>query len=394
MIVRCIRPDEYEAVNALFSVAFHTDPENGPARAEDGEVRHWGAFTEEGELMSSLSLTPFSVRFDGGAAPLAGVGAVQTLPPFRRRGGVAACFARALPELYDRGFSFAYLYPFSTVFYRRFGFESCVTRLACRLELSQLRLPADAGSFRLAVKERPLGDDVRAVDRVWEARWNLEVLRDQGDYDWLEKLDPLRSREYLYVCYDPAGVPKGYAAFRTKEEPEGRDLICSRFRFADKAGFYGLLGVFRSLAADHRYAKFVLPSDPALPYLMGEWSLGAAEFRLQPGGMVRAIDARQVLLSAAYRGDGELKLRLRDPLIPANDGVFALRFAGGRALSVEPSEGEPDAVMEISSFSALIAGVCDFAGAASWMDGLEILNAAAPFDKVFYRKSMMISEYF
>ena len=152
--------------------------------------------------------------------------------------------------------------------------------------------------------------------------------------------------------------------------------------------------MFESLAADHRFARFSLPSDPALPYLLDEWSLGAASFSLQPAGMVRAVNVRELLLRAAYRGSGELSLRVRDALIPQNDGVFALRFSGGRALSVERTDETPDAVMSISSFSALIAGVCDFDGAKDWMDGVEIINAAAPFERVFYRKSMMISEYF
>ena len=394
MIVRKTRPEENAAVNALFSVAFETAPENGPAREGDAGVCHWGAFSETGELMSSLSLTPFSVRFDGDVCPMAGVGAVQTLPPYRRKGGVAACFARALPELHDRGCLFAYLYPFSTAFYRRFGFESCVTRLACRLDLSQLKLPTAEGSFRLAVKEEPLAEAVRAVDWVWESRWNMEVIRDAGDYAWLSRLDPLQSREYLYVCFDAADKPVGYTLFSTREEPEGRNLVCSRFRFTDRRGFFALLGVFHSLAADHRYARFELPADPALPYLLGEWSLGAAEFRLRPAGMVRVLNVREVLLRAACRGEGVLKLRIRDPLIPENDGIFALRFAGGRALSVEAAEGEPDAELEISAFSALIAGVCDFEGAAAWMDGVKVLRPGAPFEKLFYRKSMMISEYF
>ena len=99
MIVRRTLPEENAAVNALFSVAFETAPENGPAREGCERLRHWGAFSDEGELMSALSLTPFTVRFDGHACPMAGVGAVGTFPPYRRRGGVAACFAEALPSL-------------------------------------------------------------------------------------------------------------------------------------------------------------------------------------------------------------------------------------------------------------------------------------------------------
>ena len=394
MIVRKLGIADYPAVNALFAVAFETTPENGPAREEDEGVRHWGVFSEDGDLMSSLTATPFSMRFDGAACPMAGIGAVQTLPPYRRRGGIAACFERALPELYESGFLFAYLYPFSTAFYRRFGFESCVTALVCTVDLSQLRLPPDTGYFRLATKEKPLFEAIRQVDRAWERMWNMEVLRGEGDYAWLDKLDPLATREYLYVCFDASGAPRGYIAFRTAVEAGERALVCSRFRFMDKAGFYALLSVCKSLAADHRLAKFTLPSDPALPYLMGEWSLGAASFSRKPAGMLRVIHVAEVLRRAAYRGDGALRLGIRDGLIPENDSVFDLVFAHGRAVSVERTDANADAVMDIASFSALIAGVCDFDGARNWMDGLEIIDPAAPFEGVFYRKSMMISEYF
>lgn len=394
MIVRQTLPEENAAVNALFAVAFETTPEKGPAQEDDARIRHWGAFSEEGELMSSLSVTPFDMRFDGAACPMAGVGAVQTLPPFRRRGGIAACFARVLPQLYDEGFVFSYLYPFSTAFYRRFGYESCVTQLRCRLDLSLLRAAPEGFSFRLAAKEAPLSEAIRAVDRAWEARWNMEVLRGEPEYDWLKEIDPPATQEYLYVCFGASGEALGYAAFRTAKETEGRDLVCSRFRFTGAAGFRALLGVFKSLSADHRFAVFTLPSDPALPYLLSEWSLGAARFELQQRGMVRVINVKEVLRRAACRGEGELRLRIRDALIPQNDGVFSLRFENGRAVCVEKTEAEADAVLEISSFSALIAGVCDFDGAKDWMDGVEVLNAEAPFERVFYRKSMMISENF
>ena len=80
MIVRQTRPEDNAALNALFAVAFETTSDKGPAQPDDGDIRHWGAFSEEGELMSSLSVTPFSLRFDGSACPMAGVGAVQSLP--------------------------------------------------------------------------------------------------------------------------------------------------------------------------------------------------------------------------------------------------------------------------------------------------------------------------
>ena len=394
MIIRKTTAEDNTAVNALFAVAFESSPENGPAQENDTRIRHWGAFTDDGELMSSLSVTPFSIRFDGSVCPMAGIGAVQTLPPYRRRGGIAACFASALPELYADGYLFSYLFPFSTAFYRRFGYENCVTRIGCTLDLAQLRRLPDQGSFRLATKEAPLREAICAVDRVWETMWNMEVIRDDKDYGWLDKLDPLATKEYLYVCFDVDGTPIGYAAFHTAQDTGDRDLICSRLRFTGKAGFSALLGVFKSLAADHRHAVISLPSDPALPYLMGEWSLGAARFALQPAGMVRVIHAENVLARAVCRGEGELRFAIHDPLIAENNGIFSLRFSDGRTPEVKRTEEKPDAVMDIAAFSALIAGACDMDGAGKWMDGVQILNPSAPLASVFHRKSTMISAYF
>ena len=42
----------------------------------------------------------------------------------------------------------------------------------------------------------------------------------------------------------------------------------------------------------------------------------------------------------------------------------------------------------------MIAGVCDLEGAGEWMNGVEILDPAAPLESVFYRKSMTITEPF
>ena len=77
-----------------------------------------------------------------------------------------------------------------------------------------------------------------------------------------------------------------------------------------------------------------------------------------------------VLKKAAYIGDGSIVLAVRDPQIPENGRTFAVRFAQGKAVSVEEASEEADAVLTIQAFSALITGVCDLREAALWMDGL------------------------
>lgn len=55
---------------------------------------------------------------------------------------------------------------------------------------------------------------------------------------------------------------------------------------------------------------------------------------------------------------------------------------------------QPDAALEISTFSALLCGVCDFPEARQYFSGLEGFNEAAPLEQVFFRKPLYIEDYF
>lgn len=393
MITRRTKPEELGRVNELFSAAFEYTGE-GPFADKDKGITHWASFDDEGEMLSTLAVTDFSIRFDGSECRMGGVGGVATMPQHRRKGGIRACFERALPELYVEGYDFSYLYPFSTAYYRKFGYESCVQTLRCSVDTTQLRPTGVGGFFRLVEKGGALTESIRQVDSAWESKYNMAVLHRDEDYEWVEKCDPFAEAEYTFVRFDPAGVPKAYVTFKTVTEPDGRNLHCSRFRFVDKEGFFGLMEVFRSVSADHRFAKFELPAETGMQYLLPEWSLGAASWTVKPAGMVRVVNAASVLKKAAYKGSGEVVLKLNDPQIAENNGCFRVRFENGRALCVTAVEDDADAELSISSFSALIAGVCSFREAAEWMPGLKVLNANAPLESVFYRKPLMIADYF
>ena len=278
--------------------------------------------------------------------------------------------------MYRAGFEFSYLYPFSTAYYRKFGYESCVQRYACTLDLGLLDPPPRSGSFRLLEPGSSLTDSIRAVDRVWEERFNMAVRHRAEDYAWAEKADPFHTAEYTYVCLNAAGEPTAYTSFKTENQPDGRNLICRRLCFTDRAGFESLLQLFKSLSADHRYAKFDLPAEPAMQYLLPEWSLGAAQWTVKPAGMLRVINVRAALEKARFRGSGDLVLKIRDSFIPENDGSFSVHFSDGRAASVAPTSAEPDAELDIPAFSALIAGVCDVAEAAQWTRALGVGEGA------------------
>ncbi len=400
MIVRQTTPEENYRIDELFGIAFEQPiPAREvwqPVDREKCRDCHWAAFTDDTrEMMSSILITEFGFHFDGSQCRMGGVGGVSSLPEYRRQGGVRGCFEKALPDMYEKGFDFSYLYPFSTCFYRKFGYENAVQKYQVSVKLCHLTPEPTSGTLRLAEAAHPLTEAFRVIDQVWEKRYNMMVTHTDRDYAWTEKLSPAVQQSFSYVYFSETGKPKAYVTFTKADQPDGRNLVAQRFCFIDREGFSGLLRLFRSLAADHDYAKFQIPAEPAMLYHLPEWAMrGDVQWSLVPAGMVRVVNAAAVLKKAAYIGSGSLRLQLRDAQISQNNGCFSITYADGKAISVERSQDKPDIVMDISTFSALISGVSDFESASQWIRGMEIRNPYARFRQVFYRKPMMITDFF
>ena len=344
--------------------------------------------------MSTFSITDYNVQFDGHACKMGGIGGVATLPQYRRKGGIRGCFNKALPDMYATGYDFSYLYPFSTAYYRKFGYENCVQKYHATVLLGLLNPPEVEGVFRMAEAADPMTEAIQTVDRAWEQHFNMMVQHEYGDYDWTKEVDPAVKQVFTYVYFSGEGQPKAYTTFQKVDQPDGRNLVCRRFVFTDKEGYLGLMHLFKSLSSDHMFVKFDIPAVPAMRYLMPEWSLGAAQWSVQPAGMVRVVHVKHVLEKARYIGSGHFVLEIQDKQIPENNRRFAVDFENGRAASVSETEMDPDAIMAVSTFSALISGVCDFETALAWMSGLEIRNSNPSLAVAFYPKPLMIADYF
>lgn len=396
MNVRKVTPEEQQRVNELFSIAFELPLESGPAEPNNDRLHFWAAY-EDGtdEMMSTFTITDFNIHFDGDSCKMGGIGGVATLPQYRRMGGIRGCFQSALPDMYANGYDFSYLYPFSTAYYRKFGYENCVRRYHTSVMLSMLKPPAVGGASKLADNSRnDLKSAIRAVDEVLEDRYNMMVRHSLDDYGWVDKCSPAAKQEFTYVYFAADGTPKAYTTFRLVLETEGRNLVCSRFAFVDAEGYNGLMHVFQSMAADHLFVKFDMPSVPSSSYLMPEWSMGAAQYALWGAGMVRVVNVESVLKKAKYQGSGSVVLEIQDPQIPQNTGRFQVVFHDGKALSVVRTEAQPDTSMRINIFSALISGVSDLASAAAYMPDLTVSGSESDLAKVFYPKPLMIADYF
>lgn len=394
MIVRKIKPEERRRTEELFSIAFAT-----PLSEDAYPLEKYAAFLDDNETMTScLSVTPYSVNFDGSQVNMAGIGGVSSLPHYRRTGGIRGCFEAMLPTLYREGYMLSMLYPFSTNYYRKFGYEVWSRGVRYELILSYLPAMPKVGHAMLvdADNRKECLADIQALTELWEMHYNGMAKLDQRAYGFVTEADPYRKQEFVYVYYDSVGVPAGYMVFRKEVLTEGQRLVCSRFVFRDKTGLLGLLALAKSFAADYKSIVFVLPRSLRIDPVIDEWAFSAITRSDTSLGMVRFINVEAALLAASYRGEGEITLDIWDNQIPENNGVFYVRFRDGRAIQVEHTEQKTaDLRMEISEFSRFLMGAVD-TSALAYSDRVAgyTEQKRGVLGNIFYEKPCFLTEYF
>ena len=407
MIVRKIRPQELKRTMELFAIVFgfpndsnksaeevfEEVSKNPRSRDEKFWSERWAAFEDDGQIMMSyFAVLPYMVQFDGKEYKMAGIGGVASLPQYRRRGGIRGCFEAALPSMYQDGVAFSYLYPFSTAYYRKFGYEMGCEKMQYHVRLSSMERFETSGSIHLLEPGKLLPEEIRQIYRTWQENYNMMVINEDFEYAWVGRSNPVKDQEFTYVYRSGTGIPMGYMTVKTVHEPDGRNLNCTRFCFTCGEGLKGLFQVLLALGSNHEYVTLTLPTDVDMSLFFPEGSSGASARKLY-AGMVRVVNVETVLKGARYIGSGKVSISISDGQIKENNGVFEVAFQDGRAVSVQKVCGNGDVDMGINEFSHLIIGNGDVRS-MEFMEHVIVHKNKEALGQVFYRKPNMIMEDF
>lgn len=396
MIVRKIREEEYLRTREVFAIAFEQklDPSGVTPQALAQVKEHpqyrsevywqdcWAAFTEEGKMMSFLRGAPATVRFDGQEALCTCIGAVSSLPQYRGRGAIAGCFRKHLEDSFAAGVEFSYLYPFSTKFYRQFGYELCVQTVEWTVDLGVLPVLLEKHGEAILNEGVSQYEAMQKVYDKFAQGYNLSFVRE--DCDWLSRIgqNPAQQGRYTYVWYNAAKEAKGVLSFEKERDASGENtMVCDMFYYADAEGLKGLLQHIRSYRSHYKKVRFTLPVDVALERLLPEVE-GCCRRELRFLGMGRVIHVENALRKARYQGSGQVCFRLNDPYLPENNGVFQVAFQDGACVDLQ-REGNPEVELDMAQFSRLLLGGSNI---GEW--------AGTPFEKVFYPKKMFLGDFF
>lgn len=341
-----IRNDEIAPVSELIEQALTFTPGTIAPWLEAIGHEHMRVVRRAGRPVAGMSVIQLGHYFGGRSVPAGGITAVGVAPDQRGSGVGLFMLQQSLLDLQRAGLPLATLYPATTTFYRRVGFERAAYRIIYEVPLGAIGVrdyTLDAN--RATPAEYPLIKQLYAQQAA-----QSPAFMDRPDFYWDNVLEPKEKRSYHFIVHRN-GMPEGYVIFRhaTSGEPlQVRDWVA----LTADAGrrILTLLGDHRSIIE-----LMHLPgnANDRLLFLMPEqkykahWSLDL---------MLRILDVTHALEARGYPPGvhTELHLAVQDDLLANNQGHFVLRVADGRG-HVQPG-GNGTLPIHIRGLAALYAG--------------------------------------
>ena len=406
MEIRPIKPEEKILTDKIESIAFlikrdfsadgdtgKESRDTGIRTGEDADAYKTGraAFDEDGKLCSCLQLIPFDVSFDGGSVPMGGIGGVASLPEEREKSSIRSIFEYSIKEMYEKGYVFSYLYPFSPSFYRKFGYELNMNVVIYNIPLSYFKRFTQSGKLKMHVKEMD-ASEIKQVYDEYIKYTNLAVIRTDKLWKRFLENDPYKDNVFLYIWYNADNKARGYVKFSTEAVPGSKyTMNVHELVWLDRGAFEGIFAFLGKLTAQMERMIWKAPSYVNLLPLFPEPFDMKQEVRTY--GMNRIINVEKALgLMSVPEGAGEVIIGVEDSFFPANSGSYSMEWDNGR-LSAERTNKNPDMYCDVQALSQLVTGFLtveelELAGR------LDVKSNGKLLAKVFPRKKLFIGNYF
>lgn len=368
MEFRTIREDEKTLFARTFASAMgeELDVSTSTAITVLLEPERSIAATDDGRFVGTGGAITTALTVPGGAAvPAGAVTLVGVLPDHRRQRIADTVMRRLLEDGRERGEAASVLHASESAIYGRWGYAPALWDRSGRIETirSAFREAAPTDGRMLLLDHDAVREAVVPIFEAAAAVQPGEVARTRGMWSsslsdppaWRGGKGPLE----FVVRIGPAG-PDAYAAFRRTPGwnlglPEGELHVSDLQALSPEAyaqTWRWLLDVdlVTTVTAEH------LTVDEPLFWLLRD-PRRLQTTRVVEGLWLRIVDVPAALAGRAYGLDGDLTLRIHDPLVDANDGTWRLDVEGGRA-QVSPVEGspEPDLELGIDALAAVYLG--------------------------------------
>lgn len=390
MDIRLLQGKERFDARVISTVAFHMrmeDPEKARKESEEESEQDWGAFDEDGTLMAHIINNRYRSFLDGTPVRNGGIGAVSTLPEYRRTGAVREIFRILLSHAYEDGEVISTLYPFSHAFYRKFGYETVCWKNI--YEFSPAVLEKNY-SFDGKAALWKLGDPAAewtGLYNAFAAGFNLAILRDDRLMEEHLKGEYLRDRKFCYMLRE-AECPVAYIIFQDARYGSQAVLDVQDLAWSGPEGFRAVLGFLARFSADYGAVRLFLPREIELLSLIRSPRQYDIQKSAEQSYMIRVVNAVKLLETIKKPAGCSFAIRVTDGMISQNNGTWVVTADG-----VASTDGEPDIETTEKALGQLACGAVSLAEALYREDTVVHRNRET-LEKVFIRKPILVEEHF
>ena len=373
MIIRELTPEDVREHDKVSSQAFVYDCDIDDKNSVLPEEIMLGAFLPDWKtLMADMEIVDRRCTFGNGTVRCAAVGGVASKPEFRGRGAVTGLFEALFC---DERWDISILYPFSSAYYRRLGYESVGRTLSITVpfrELKGIERNSDAVLFE---GENP--QELLDIYNSYAEKYNLCFLRDNTD---AYSAEPYKSCQYTYICDG-----KSYVTFsldRAKRTVSVKEII-----YTDKQSLEKALGFLRNYEGNYDTVIFEkLPLDtPIVNYISDDKK---AEMICSSTGAARIHNFRNVLAARLYPEEkGSFAVEI--------DGtLYDVSFCGGKAEVNEGLKKMPEVSLSVNAASKILLSGVDGKKEAEFINGVKIFNDNSDFFRAFPKKDAFFNDEF
>ncbi len=367
--VRAANAEEMEDFRFIANLALqeHGNPMRDPVTFLQPE---WSTCVfEHGSLATTFGAWPFSMRFNGERAHVAGVTAVGTDPTKRRRGYLRFAMEHSLDEQYERGQSLAALYASQAGIYQRFGYAICSRRHKYEidpLDLNFVQAPTPTGQLSVT-NAKDLPDDAQVIRELYRQYmqprngllhrglnlWSAEVLSEPDDITE----GPVR-----VLLYEEQGETQGYMVYTSREDrslnafsagQRDQRMTIREYGWLTPAAYVAMWQFAAGQDLVYRIHVNDAPSDDPIQHFARD----PRTLRVDVGDgiLVRIVDLPRALMTRKYPVESELTFRVIDDLCDWNQGTWKLS-TGPEGADIRQVDATPQLTMDAFTLAHLATG--------------------------------------
>lgn len=303
-----------------------------------------GWFSPEDELVSSVSIYPFSVNIHGRIYQMGGISGVGTYPEYANLGLMNDLITLALKEMRDNGQYISYLYPYSIPYYRKKGWEIMSDHMSFSLKDTQLPKTVSVPGHveRLCVSD----ETVKSIYNVFSLSTHGTLIR--NDFEWDEYWRWEDEEERIAAVYfDEESKPQGYLFYWINEDTfHIKEMI-----YITQEARHGLWNFINAHFSMIDNVTGNIYSNEPLAFLLEDSQISET---IEPYFMSRIVDVENFL--SAYPYDDEFEqfhFKVSDPIAEWNNGIFGLKKENSQIEIIKKPIGK-SVELDIQTLSTLM----------------------------------------